>query len=110
LAFTGPRPPDPDSDLARATATVRQHLRQPSPAQYGMGSLADPERIREVLSAAGFVEVTTTPVDAVVLLGRAAADAAQFLVATGPYRHNLERLDLHPVASPRASAALAETP
>ena len=114
LAFTGPQPPDPDSDLARATATVRQLLRQPSPAQYGMGSLADPERIREVLSAAGFVEVTTTPVDAMVLLGRDAPDAAQFLFATGPYRYNLDRIDRDVVARARAEVELAlrsyETP
>src|SRR5262249_49075760 len=114
LAFTGPRPPDPDSDLARATATVRPLLRQPSPAQEGMGSLAHPERIRTVLSAAGFVEVTTTPAGAVVVLGRDAADAAQWLFTTGPYRYNLERIDRDVVARARADVLQAlrsyETP
>lgn len=114
LAFTGPRPRDPDSDLARATVTVRPLLRRPSPGQQGMDSLADPERLRTVLTAAGFVEVTATAVDAEVLLGRDAADAAEFLFATGPYRYNLDTVDREVVARAQADVERAlqayETP
>jgi SAM-dependent methyltransferase len=114
LAFTGPGPPNPGSDLARATAAVRPLLRRPSPAQQGMGSLTDPERIRAVLAAAGFVEVTTTPVDCAVVLGRDAADAAEFLFATGPYRYNLDGVAGEVVARARADVEWAlrahETP
>lgn len=107
LAFTGPGPPNPGSDFARATAAVRPLLLQPSPTQQGMGSLTDPGRIRAVLAAAGFVEVTTTPVDCVVLLGRDAADAAEFLFATGPFRYNLDGVDGEVVARVRADVERA---
>ena len=114
LAFTGPGPPNPGSDLARATAAVRPLLRRLSPAQQGMGSLTDPERIRMVLVAAGFVDVATTPVDSVVLLGRDAEDAAEFLFGTGPYRYNLDGVDRQMVAPGRADVERAlrayETP
>lgn len=114
LAFTGPGPPNPGSDLARATAAVRPLLRRSSPAQQGMGSLTEPERIRAVLVAAGFVEVTARLVDAAILLGRDAADAAEFLFATGPYRYNLDGVDRDLVARARADVERAlrahETP
>lgn len=114
LTFTGPGPPNPNSDMARATAAVRPLLRRPSPTQQGMGSLIDPERIRAVLAAADLVEVTTTPLDYGVLLGRDAVEAVEFLFATGPYRYNLDGVDRGVVARTRAEVERAlrayETP
>jgi len=114
LAFTGPGPPNPDSDMARATAAVRPLLRRLSPTQLGIGSLVDPARIRAVLAAADFVEVTTTPLDYAVVLGRDAVDAVEFLFATGPYRYNLDGVDRGVEARARADLERAlrahETP
>jgi hypothetical protein len=52
-----------------------------------MFSLADPERIREVLSAAGFRAISVTHAEARGEWGRDAADAADFLLGSGPGRH-----------------------
>ncbi|MET9545022.1 hypothetical protein ABZY36_06850 [Streptomyces sp. NPDC006627] len=60
LPFLTPRPGGPDSAYARATAALSPHLREPSPAARGMGSLPDPARIRDVLAAAGFADIGVT--------------------------------------------------
>ncbi|MDB1088049.1 methyltransferase domain-containing protein [Streptomyces sp. ACA25] len=52
----------------------------------GMFSLADPERIHGVLTEAGFAEVSAEPVETPTLWGRDAADAADFMLASGPSR------------------------
>ncbi|MFF6832783.1 class I SAM-dependent methyltransferase [Streptomyces sp. NPDC012438] len=64
-----------------------------SPGLPGMFSLADPDRIRRVLAAAGFTGVTTERVRAHGRWGRGAGDAADFLLGTGPGRHLTERAD-----------------
>jgi SAM-dependent methyltransferase len=89
LVFLGPRGGGPDSDYARATAALRPVLREPSPASRGMGSLVEPDRIREVLGAAGFGAVEVEPVTAPMDYGRDAADAAEFILGQGPVRFNL---------------------
>jgi hypothetical protein len=43
-----------------------------------------------VLTGAGYEDVRITPVTAPMTLGRDADDAAGFLLATGPVRHNLD--------------------
>ncbi|CAL9440049.1 2-methoxy-6-polyprenyl-1,4-benzoquinol methylase, mitochondrial [Streptomyces sp. enrichment culture] len=53
----------------------------------GMFSLADPDRTGEILSAAGFEHIDVVRVDAYGTWGRNAADAAAFLLASGPGRH-----------------------
>ncbi|MGW0598968.1 class I SAM-dependent methyltransferase, partial [Streptomyces sp. NPDC002776] len=64
LAFLGPQPGGPDSAYARATAALSPFLREASPAARGMGSLLDPARIRQVLTAAGFTDIDVTPAEA----------------------------------------------
>ncbi|MFC8490654.1 class I SAM-dependent methyltransferase [Streptomyces sp. NPDC057235] len=64
-----------------------------SPGLPGMFSLADPDRIRRVLAAAGFTGVTAERVRAHGRWGRGAGDAADFLLGTGPGRHLTERAD-----------------
>jgi SAM-dependent methyltransferase len=93
LAFITPGAPNPDGPYSRATAALGPLMRGPSPAQRGMGSLSDPDRIREVLAAAGCEDVTITPVEASMNLGRDATDATDFILATGPVRVNLEKVD-----------------
>ncbi|MBD2896356.1 2-methoxy-6-polyprenyl-1,4-benzoquinol methylase [Actinomadura sp. RB99] len=55
----------------------------------GPMSLSDPDRVREILGAAGFRDVTCRKVHAEQVWGRDAADAADFLAGWGPVRHNL---------------------
>jgi SAM-dependent methyltransferase len=64
----------------------------------GMFSLADPARIDEVLTRAGFAGVTPTPIDFPMLFGRDAADAAGFLLGSGPVRDLLAQADQRTVA------------
>lgn len=93
LVFLGPQGGAPDSEYARATAALRPLMREPSPASRGMGSLVDPDRIREVLEAAGFAGIRIEPITAPMDYGRDAADAAGFILGQGPVRSNLAGLD-----------------
>jgi SAM-dependent methyltransferase len=93
LAFLGPQPPRPDGDYARATAALTPWLRMPSPAAKGMMSLVEPSRIRQVLDEAGFVDVTVDAVEAPMVMGVDAADAAGFILSQGPVRFNLDGVD-----------------
>ncbi|MFJ8949446.1 class I SAM-dependent methyltransferase [Streptomyces sp. NPDC102381] len=61
------------------------------PGLPGMFSLADPDRIREVLAAAGFTAVTVNQAQAHGTWGTGAEDAAEFLLGTGPGRHLMEQ-------------------
>lgn len=58
-----------------------------APGGPGMFSLADVGRTCEVLSAAGFEDVAAERVEAYGTWGRDAADAAAFLLDSGPGRH-----------------------
>ncbi|MFH8371464.1 class I SAM-dependent methyltransferase [Streptomyces sp. NPDC018031] len=93
LAFLGPQPAGPDSAYARATAALSPLLREASPASRGMGSLLDPVRIRQVLTAAGFTDIEVAPSEAPMTFGADADDAADFLFSMGPTRHNLRAAD-----------------
>ncbi|MFJ2584099.1 class I SAM-dependent methyltransferase [Streptomyces sp. NPDC087538] len=57
----------------------------------GMFSLADPEAVHDVLSRAGYEAIVTTPVEAYGTWGLDAADAAAFLLGSGPGRHLMGR-------------------
>ncbi|MCW2901684.1 MAG: Ubiquinone/menaquinone biosynthesis C-methylase UbiE [Streptosporangiaceae bacterium] len=93
LVFASPQPGNPDGDHARAFAALGPLMRGPSPAQRGMGSLTDRGRIHEVLTRAGFENVSAEPVDVPVVWGRDADDAVDFYFATGPVRFNLTDVD-----------------
>ncbi|MBQ0912066.1 class I SAM-dependent methyltransferase [Streptomyces sp. RM99] len=64
-----------------------------APGRPGMFSLASPDRVRAVLTAAGFRGVTADRVEAYGAWGRGADDAAGFLLDTGPGRHVLSQVD-----------------
>jgi SAM-dependent methyltransferase len=53
-------------------------------------SLADPIRIRTVLTEAGFADVSATPIKIDMLFGRDATEAAEFLIRSGPVHSALE--------------------
>lgn len=59
----------------------------------GMFSLADPGRLREVLTAAGFTGIGIEHVEAQGRWGRDAEDATGFLMGSGPGRHLLAQVD-----------------
>ncbi|MDL4820960.1 class I SAM-dependent methyltransferase [Actinomadura opuntiae] len=56
-------------------------------------SLSDPGDVQEILEGAGFRDVTCRRVEAEQVWGRDARDAAEFLAAWGPVRHNLGQAD-----------------
>ncbi|WP_324786973.1 class I SAM-dependent methyltransferase [Streptomyces sp. H51] len=63
------------------------------PGLPGMFSLADPDRIRDVLTRAGLTGIAIKQVEAYGVWGRGAEDAARFLLGTGPGRHLLDQAD-----------------
>ncbi|MBT2442781.1 class I SAM-dependent methyltransferase [Streptomyces sp. ISL-36] len=101
LAFLGPQPAGPHSPFARATAALAPYMREPSPAAQGMGSLLDPARISEVLTAAGFHAIEIAPVHADMGFGRDAHDATDFVFTMGPAHHNLRDVDAATLAALR---------
>ncbi|MCI2420738.1 methyltransferase domain-containing protein [Saccharopolyspora sp. K220] len=93
LAFIGPTAPNPDGDYTRATAALAEFMSGPSPAARGMMSMVDPARIDEVLTEAGFRDITVNRVEAIEVLGEDAAAAAEFICSLGPVQFNLQGLD-----------------
>ncbi|MET9472941.1 class I SAM-dependent methyltransferase [Streptomyces sp. NPDC002917] len=110
LAFLGPQPAGPDSAYARATAALSPFLREASPAARGMGSLLDPARIRQMLTASGFTDIDVAPAEAPMTFGADAGDATDFILAMGPVRYNLRDVDPGTTARIRSEVrdALAE--
>ncbi|MFG1946870.1 class I SAM-dependent methyltransferase [Nonomuraea sp. NPDC048826] len=92
--------------LGAVFAAMAAHLPPPpeSPDGTSPASFADPARVEEVFTAAGFADVAVTPVESDQLWGRDAADAAAFLAAWGPVRYRLSLAE--PAAAERAVAAL----
>ncbi|MFR9792881.1 class I SAM-dependent methyltransferase [Streptomyces sp. MB22_4] len=76
------------------------------PGLPGMFSLASRDRVHGVLTAAGFTAVTVEPAQAPGTWGRDAADAADFLLGTGPGRHLMRQADA--ATRERARHALTE--
>lgn len=116
LAFVTPTPLRPDDDFVRALAPLWTLMRRHAPAAGapresapGTGQLTDPERIREVLGRAGFTDVRAEPISVPMVLGRDAAEAAEFVLAMGPMRFNLQGAAPDAVDRARAevTAALA---
>ncbi|MFG2142186.1 class I SAM-dependent methyltransferase [Streptomyces sp. NPDC048650] len=76
------------------------------PGLPGMFSLAAPARIRAVLTAAGFTGITVNQAQSYGAWGRGAADAAEFLLGTGPGRHLMDQVEA--TARARARRALTD--
>jgi SAM-dependent methyltransferase len=109
LAFIGPQPGGPASAYARATAPLAPFLREASPAAKGMHSLLEPARIHQVLDAAGFSDIDVAPLAAPMSFGATAQDAADFIFAMAPTRHNLRDVDPPTVTRIRADVTDALT-
>ncbi|MCT2592919.1 methyltransferase domain-containing protein [Streptomyces sp. N2-109] len=79
-----------DNEWLHAMAALRPYLPVGGfgePGGPGMFSLADPDHVREVLTAAGFGQIATVRTQAYGVWGRDADDAAAFLLDSGPGRH-----------------------
>ncbi|MEU9144567.1 class I SAM-dependent methyltransferase [Streptomyces sp. NPDC048349] len=76
------------------------------PGAPGMFSLTEPDRIRALLTASGFAGVGVQPVEAYGNWGVDAADAAAFLLDSGPGHHLLNQVG--PQARARARRALTD--
>lgn len=70
-----------------------------------MSSLADPDRIGDILSAAGFEHIDAAHPEAYGTWGRDADDAAGLLLDSGPGRHLTSQVT--PEVQDRAHRALA---
>ncbi|MEV4839991.1 methyltransferase domain-containing protein [Nonomuraea sp. NPDC049486] len=94
-------------ELVTVLGAMAAHLPPPpeSPDGTSPASLADPARVQEVFTAAGFTDVEVTPVEADQVWGRDTEDAAAFLAGWGPIRYRLSLAD--PASAERATAALA---
>ncbi|MGW5671634.1 class I SAM-dependent methyltransferase [Micromonospora sp. NPDC003776] len=73
----------------------------------GMFSLADPQRIEELLTRAGFRNIVITGRDPVMTYGRDAADAAELVLGTGPARALRENGDQEAVTRARVALTTA---
>jgi SAM-dependent methyltransferase len=71
-----------------------------SPAP-GMFSLAEPDRIRSVLSAAGYTGITVDRAEATTRWGEDAESVTDFLLGSGPGRHLTSGLDADVLAGVR---------
>lgn len=95
------------TDLGTVFGSMSPHLPRPAGMDgSGPTSLADPERTRATLTAAGFQDITCTHVEADQIWGRDVADAAGFISGWGPVRHHMELAG--PDAAARAMAALTD--
>ncbi|WP_412540385.1 class I SAM-dependent methyltransferase [Longispora sp. K20-0274] len=105
LSFVCPADPA-RTDWALAIGAMADHVPVPDfrVGAPGMFSLGDPDRIRELLTGAGFADPTVGALDVLAPWGRDAEDAGAFLLDSGPGRHLLGLAE--PAAADRARAAL----
>lgn len=88
LAFVCPQPSLPQGEESVTLGVLvsllgRDHALEGDVAA-AMASLSEPQRIRQVLGAAGFEDIATAPVTASACWGRDAADAVDFFVSRAP--------------------------
>ncbi|WP_433332806.1 class I SAM-dependent methyltransferase [Spirillospora sp. CA-294931] len=97
------------TDLGTVFGAMAPYLPPPAEADAkdaGPTSLAEPDRVRAILTEAGYLDLAITEVEADQLWGLDTADAAAFMAAWGPVKYHLGRVDA-PTAD-KARAALAE--
>jgi ubiquinone/menaquinone biosynthesis C-methylase UbiE len=96
-----------NTDTGTVFEALSPYLPRPTGARNtGPTSFADPAHTAEVLTRAGFHDVSSTRVEADQWWGTDVADAAGFMAAWGPVRHHLGQAS--PADAARAKAALSE--
>ncbi|WP_406090447.1 class I SAM-dependent methyltransferase [Streptomyces sp. NBC_01013] len=88
LVFLCPQPAQPDGEERKALGLLasllgRDHTTENAVAT-AMASLSEPERIHQVLGAAGFADIAVTGVSADTCWGKDAGDAVEFFVSRAP--------------------------
>jgi ubiquinone/menaquinone biosynthesis C-methylase UbiE len=77
----------PENPWATASVAAISHLVPPpaplGPEEPGQFSWSDPARVRRILDNAGFRNVVLTPLDLSIVMGRNAAEAAEFATFIG---------------------------
>ncbi|MFI5767440.1 class I SAM-dependent methyltransferase [Streptomyces sp. NPDC051658] len=94
IAFVCPAEPD-RTEWLQAVRGLRDLLPVGglgAPGGPGMFSLANPSTVRDVLSRAGYEAIGTAPAEAYGTWGRDAADAAGFVLESGPGRHLMDQV------------------
>jgi SAM-dependent methyltransferase len=95
------------TDLGSVFMAAVAHLPPPPPPATGTTSpvsLADPEHAREVLTGAGFIDVSWSLIETAQVWGRDVADAAEFIWGWGPVQFRVRHAG--PDTITRARAAL----
>ncbi|WP_283137590.1 class I SAM-dependent methyltransferase [Rhizohabitans arisaemae] len=112
LAFVCGRDSGED-EAARLWQAMARHVPLPDPAEDdapGPVNFTNRDHIVEVLTKAGFTQVTATPFETVSVFGRDAEDAAEFVFGWGPVRHWLRDSDPAAVARAREAVVAALRP
>jgi hypothetical protein len=95
------------TDLGTVLGALAPHLPYSGPGDgHGPTSFSDPDRIRSVLSGAGFTDIACTWIEADGIWGRDTTDAAEFIVGWGPIRHQLSQVEQ--AAEPDVRGALLD--
>ncbi len=79
--------------MAVPLSVVARHVEPPPPAAPGTPgplAFADPDFVREILTAAGFSEITVAPVTPPMNVGATVDDALEFLTKLGPSARMLQ--------------------
>ena len=105
LAFVTVGPPDLN-DLPKLLATALGG----GSATAGVHSLADPERIDDVLTRAGFRNVAVNSAEATIRLGEDASAAADFILNWSAFRGVLAGADANAVDATRTALTAAARP
>jgi hypothetical protein len=107
-------PADAPSADVRSEAGFRQqttrssfHLRG---IHTGRVQLPSPGRVGDVLTRAGFRDVTVTPVRTTVEVGKNAATAAESMLAWGAFRGAVDQIDTEAVETARSALTKAVGP
>jgi SAM-dependent methyltransferase len=95
LAFVCPQEMSGNEWFVIMMSAVLGDVPRPSrtPGAPGMFSLADPARIHDLLTGAGFIDVKVEPAVTTMIYGSDARDAAEFQLSTAPVQFQLRDSD-----------------
>ncbi|CAM3897668.1 class I SAM-dependent methyltransferase [Kibdelosporangium persicum] len=98
VAFIAGGAQKPDSDSMAAFTTLSRFIprpaREPGDNSPSPAALSDPDRIREIFTAAGFHAITVQTHETVSIVGADAVDATDFILTWGPVRYALEQAEV----------------
>jgi SAM-dependent methyltransferase len=87
--------------LAALTPLLKDPLTPADPNAPGPFALSDPDKVRRILSEAGWRDVSVAPWDGNVAIGADAEEAAAYLVKIGPCARAINEQNLDPVEAKR---------